>query len=104
MPIQAGDRLEVTGLRPLPLPHHSWSAASYCKPAPADRIAPFADGRASVAGERPSIADCTLAAALNFGRVNGYEREAPLMQIARWEASWEAAHRARAPALAALGS
>jgi glutathione S-transferase len=60
----------------------------------------FADGRAFVAGAQPSIADCTLAAALNFGRVHGFERDPSLTHITRWET----AYLARPPALALLGA
>jgi glutathione S-transferase len=36
----------------------------------------LADGRPFLAGELPSVADCTLAAALQFGRFGGVERPA----------------------------
>lgn len=48
----------------------------------------FADGRAFVAGTQPSIADCTLAAALNFGRACGFEYDPSLTHITRWAAGY----------------
>jgi glutathione S-transferase len=48
----------------------------------------FADGRPFVAGEQPTIADCTLAAGLNFGRFGGVEFDSGLAHLARWDASY----------------
>jgi len=46
------------------------------------------DDRAFVAGAAPTIADCTLAAALNFGRFGGVEIDGALAHLARWEAGY----------------
>lgn len=54
----------------------------------------LADGRPFVAGERPTIADCTLQAAFQFGRVGGVPIDPQLEEIGRWDA----AYRARPPA------
>lgn len=50
----------------------------------------FADGRAYAAGGQPSIADCTLAAALNFGRVHGFELDLGLKYLTDWEIAYRA--------------
>lgn len=50
----------------------------------------FADGRAYAAGGQPSIADCTLAAALNFGRAYGFELDPGLRYLAHWETAYRA--------------
>lgn len=57
------------------------------------------DGRAFVAGPRPSIADCTLAAGLNFGRFGGVALDPGLVHLARWET----AYRERPAVHAVLG-
>lgn len=49
------------------------------------------DGRPFLAGERASVADCTLAAALQFGRFAGVEPLADYRRVA----SWDTAYRAR---------
>ena len=54
----------------------------------------LADGRPFVAGERPSIADCTLAAALQFARLGKVEIDPAFANVARWDA----AYRERPPA------
>ena len=54
----------------------------------------LADGRPFVAGERPSIADCTLAAALQFARFGKLEIDPVFANVARWDA----AYRERPPA------
>ena len=46
------------------------------------------DDRAFVAGGRPTIADCTLAAGLNFGRFGGVVLDPTLVHLARWEAAY----------------
>ena len=44
----------------------------------------LADGRPFVAGEHPSIADCTLAAALQFARFGKVEIDPAFEHLARW--------------------
>lgn len=58
----------------------------------------LADGRPFVAGERPSIADCTLAAALQFGRFGKVEIDPSFEHLARWDF----AYREREPAQSVL--
>jgi glutathione S-transferase len=58
----------------------------------------LSDGRPFLAGERATIADCTLAAALQFARFGGVEIDAGLEHLLRWDA----AYRGRAPARAVL--
>ncbi len=60
--------------------------------------AKLADDRAFVAGSRPSIADCTLAAAFQFARFGGVEIDARFSNIARWDHSY----RERTPAKTVL--
>jgi glutathione S-transferase len=43
-----------------------------------------------VAGEAPSIADCTLAAALQFGRFGGVELDSAYSNLARWDSAYRA--------------
>ena len=50
------------------------------------------DGRHFIAGDRPTIADCTLAAALDFGRRRGV----PLDDEYAGVAAWFGRYRARA--------
>ena len=45
----------------------------------------LSDGRPFVAGDTPSIADCTLAAALQFGRFGGMEIDPRFSNVARWD-------------------
>lgn len=55
----------------------------------------LSDGRPYLAGERPTIADCTLAAALQFGRFGKVELALPA-HLGRWDARYrerEAAKR-----------
>jgi glutathione S-transferase len=54
----------------------------------------LSDGRAFVAGESPTIADCTLAAAFQFARFGKLEIDPEYTHVARWDA----AYRARGPA------
>jgi glutathione S-transferase len=42
------------------------------------------DGRHFVAGDRPSVADCTLAAALDFGRRRGVPLDGEYGEVAAW--------------------
>jgi glutathione S-transferase len=48
-----------------------------------------------VAGEEPSIADCTLAAALQFGRFRGVAVDEAFANVARWEAGYRARDSAK---------
>jgi glutathione S-transferase len=57
--------------------------------------ATLADGRPFVAGERPSIADCTLAAALQFARFGQVEIDPRREQLARWDRDYRARPAAR---------
>jgi glutathione S-transferase len=50
----------------------------------------FADGRPFVAGSRVTVADCTLAAALQFGRFAGIDAVADCPNVARWDAAYRA--------------
>jgi glutathione S-transferase len=54
----------------------------------------LADGRPFVAGDRPTIADCTLAAALQFARFGKVDIGPEYEHIHRWDA----AYREREPA------
>jgi len=56
------------------------------------------DGRPFVAGDTVSMADCTLAAALQFGRFGGVEAGESLRHLRRWDR----AYRDRAPAKSVL--
>ncbi|MDJ0848676.1 MAG: glutathione S-transferase family protein [Myxococcota bacterium] len=58
----------------------------------------LSDGRRFMAGERPSIADCTLAAALQFARLRGVAIDPGFAHVLRWDARY----RKRAPAKAVL--
>jgi glutathione S-transferase len=57
--------------------------------------AKLADGRPFLAGERPSIADCTLAAAFQFARFGGVEIEARYEGLARWDTAYRERPAAR---------
>ena len=48
----------------------------------------LADGRPLLMGEDPTIADCTLAAALQFGRVAGFDPRPEHPNLARWDAGF----------------
>jgi glutathione S-transferase len=50
----------------------------------------LADGRPFLAGDEPTVADCTLAAALQFGRFGGAERPPHA-----WLDAWDERYRAR---------
>jgi glutathione S-transferase len=50
----------------------------------------LSDGRPFVAGEHPSIADCTLAAALQFARFGRVEIVADFRHLAQWDTSYRA--------------
>ena len=45
----------------------------------------LSDGRPLLMGDEPSIADCTLAAALQFGRLKNVEIPPEYVNIARWD-------------------
>ena len=58
----------------------------------------LSDARPFLAGERPTIADCTLAAALQFARFGKVELDPDYEHVARWDREY----RERAPARAVL--
>ena len=60
----------------------------------------LADGRPFLAGERPTVADCTLAAAFQFGRFFGVERPAGYARLD----GWDERYRARASAKSVLSA
>ncbi len=63
--------------------------ASYFRDALPDALgvldARLADGRPFVAGERPTIADCTLQAAFQFARFGKVEIDPAFTNLARWD-------------------
>jgi glutathione S-transferase len=58
----------------------------------------LSDGRPFVAGDRPTIADCTLAAGLQFARFGGVAVDPAFTHLLRWDA----VYRSREPARAVL--
>jgi glutathione S-transferase len=58
----------------------------------------LSDGRPFVAGDRPTIADCTLAAAFQFARFGKIDIDPGYEQLARWDRDY----REREPARAVL--
>ena len=58
----------------------------------------LADGRPFIAGERPTIADCTLAAALQFGRFRDVTVDPAFENVV----AWDERYRARPPAKTTL--
>jgi glutathione S-transferase len=48
----------------------------------------LADGRPFVAGERPTIADCILAASLQFGRFGGVGVDPSFANLLRWDRAY----------------
>jgi glutathione S-transferase len=48
----------------------------------------LADGRPFLAGDRVTIADCTLQAALQFGRFRDVELDPAFENLARWDAAY----------------
>jgi glutathione S-transferase len=80
-----------------PAPELARAAQAALPEALARLDAVLADGRPLLAGERPSIADCTLAAAFQFGRFGGVARPA----FAKLDA-WDERYRAREPARGVL--
>ncbi len=86
---------------PLGLPPNPALAAHFRSllPAPLGVLdARLGDGRPFLAGSLPSIADCTLAAGLQFGRFGGVELDPGFANVARWDR----AYRERAPARSVL--
>ena len=55
----------------------------------------LSDGRAFVAGDTPSIADCTLAVALQFGRFGGMEIDPGFSSLTQWDARYRARETAK---------
>lgn len=58
----------------------------------------LSDGRPFVAGDHPTIADCTLAAGLQFARFGGVAIDPTFEHLARWDADY----RRREPAKSVL--
>jgi glutathione S-transferase len=56
----------------------------------------LADGRVFLAGSEPTIADCTLAAALQFGRVGQVPLDPGYQNLARWDAMYRERPAAKA--------
>ena len=56
----------------------------------------LADGRRFLASDRPTIADCTLQAALQFARFGKVELDAAFGNLARWDAAYRERPGARA--------
>lgn len=86
---------------PLGLPASPELAAHWREQLPAGLArldAVLADGRPFLAGERPTIADCTLQAALQFGRFGEVELDPGFAHVARWDRDY----REREPARAVL--
>jgi glutathione S-transferase len=57
--------------------------------------ATLAAGRPFLAGSRATVADCTLAAALQFARFGGVEVDSRCERIVRWDRSYRARPAAR---------
>ena len=55
----------------------------------------LADGRSFVAGQRPTIVDCTLQAALQFARFGKVEIDPSFEHIARWDRAYRERDAAR---------
>jgi len=60
----------------------------------------LSDGRPFVAGPRPTIADCTLAAAFQFARFGGVEIDPTFAWLAHWDRSYRDRPEARSVLLA----
>jgi glutathione S-transferase len=67
------------------LAEHCWGVLPDALAVLEDRLR---DGRPLLMGERPSIADCSLAAAFQFGRVAKVEIDPSYENIARWHAAF----------------
>ena len=50
----------------------------------------LSDGRPFLMGDRVTLADCTLAAALQFGRFRGVEVDPAFEEVRRWDAAYRA--------------
>ena len=48
----------------------------------------LSDGRLFVAGDRPTIADCTLEAAFQFGRFGGVDLAPSFIHLAHWDQAY----------------
>jgi glutathione S-transferase len=48
----------------------------------------MADGRSFVAGASPTVADCTLQAAFQFGRFGGVELDPTYQNLTRWDQAY----------------
>jgi glutathione S-transferase len=55
----------------------------------------LADGRPFLAGASPTVADCTLQAALQFGRFGSVELPGPREHLDRWDAAFRQRASAR---------
>ena len=55
----------------------------------------LSDGRPFLKGEMPGVADCTLAAALQFARFSKFNVEEPYAHIRRWDAAYRSRDVAR---------
>ena len=55
----------------------------------------LADGRRFVAGDHPTIADCTLEAAFQFARFGNVEIDPSFQHLARWDQAYRARDAAR---------
>jgi glutathione S-transferase len=55
----------------------------------------IADGRPFVAGDHPTIADCTLQAAFQFARFGGVEIDPAFEHLARWDRAYRERDAAR---------
>jgi len=55
----------------------------------------LSDGRPFVAGPRPTIADCTLAAGLQFARFGGVAIDPAFAHLLRWDAAYRARETAK---------
>ncbi len=56
----------------------------------------LSDGRPFLAGDRPTVADCTLAAGLQFGRFRQLEIDPGFEHLVRWDAAYRERPAAKA--------
>jgi glutathione S-transferase len=61
-------------------------------PSGLERVEGWLAGREFLMGERPSIADCTLLAGINFGRFGDFEVGAEYPEIRRWYEAFALRH------------
>jgi glutathione S-transferase len=100
--VQVGRLIHATK-SPLGLPPNPAVAESARASLPAalrfldDRMA---DGRPFVGGATPTIADCTLVAALQFARFAGMEVDAEYEHLRRWDVAYRARPAAQAVLIA----